>query len=72
MAKYSSLKDKAVLRAIVPTAIDPDGHANIESLKTDLAFYKAQGLVKSAITVDQVIDNSWVERALKELGPYRK
>ena len=72
MAKYSSLKDKAVLRAIVPTAIDPDGRLNVESLKADLAFYKAQGLVKSAITVDQVIDNSWVERALTELGPYRK
>ena len=72
MAKYSSLKDKAVLRAIVPTAIDPDGHASVESLKADLDFYKAQGLVKSNITVDQVLDHSWVERAIKELGPYKQ
>ena len=71
MAKYSSLKDKEALRAIVPSAIDPDGRPSIESLKADLAFYKAQGLVKSAITVDQAIDLSWIERAVKELGPYK-
>lgn len=71
MAKYSSLKDKDALRAIVPSAIDPDGRPSIESLKADLEFYKAQGLVKSAITVDQTVDLSWIERAVKELGPYK-
>ena len=70
MAKYSSLKDKDALRAIVPSAIDPDGRPSIESLRADLDFYKAQGLVKSAITVDQAVDMSWVERAVRELGPY--
>jgi len=71
MAKYSSLKDKEALRAIVPSAIDPDGRPSLESLRADLEFYKAQGLVKSAITVDQAVDMSWVERAVKELGPYK-
>ncbi len=71
LAKYSTLKDKEALRAIVPTALDGDVRPNLESLARDLAFYKAQGLVKSNITVDQVADMSWIENAVKDLGPYK-
>ena len=71
LAKYSTLKDKDALRTIVPTAIDPDGRPSIESLKKDLAFFKSQELVKSKVEVDQVADLSWVERTVKELGPYK-
>lgn len=72
MAKYSSIKDKALLRAIVPTAIDPDGKLSLESLRADLAFYKAQGQVKSDITADAVVDPSFAEATVAVLGPYRR
>ncbi len=71
LAKYSTLKDKAALREIVPTALDGDGRLNVDSLAKDLAFFKAQDLVKSNIAVDRVVDLSWIAAAVKELGPYR-
>jgi NitT/TauT family transport system substrate-binding protein len=41
------------------------------SLKNDLAFYKAGGQIKGKVTVEQALDNSFVEAAVKELGPYQ-
>ena len=71
LAKYSTLKDKGALREIVPTALDGDGRLNVESLAKDLAFFKAQDLVKSKVTVDQVVDLSWIEAAVRDLGPWK-
>ena len=71
IAKYSSVKDKAVLREIIPHYVDPDGRVGAESLKKDWAHFRAQGLIKGDITVEQLIDNRWVDDAVKELGPYK-
>jgi NitT/TauT family transport system substrate-binding protein len=56
---------------ITPTGMNPDGRVNTASLAYDLAFYREQGLIKGAVDLDQAIDGSFVEAALKELGPYR-
>lgn len=71
IAKYSSVKDKAVLREIIPHYVDPDGRVGADSLKKDWAYYRAQGLISGAVTVDQLIDNRWVDDAVRELGPYK-
>src|SRR5262249_9104109 len=71
LARYSGVKDKRILRAVVPVAFDPDGRLSEGSLKQDLDFFREQELVKGSITIDQLIDNSWVEAALRELGPYK-
>jgi len=52
--------------------MNPDGRVNKSSLAYDLAFYMAQGLVKGAVNLDDVVDSSFVEAAVKELGPYRR
>ena len=72
IAKYSSLHDPALIAAIIPSAIDPDGWVNADSLAKDLDFYKAQGMVKGNITVDQVLDRSYVDWAVQQLGPTKK
>ncbi len=72
LAQYSTLKDKKILATIVPTAIDVDGKFNMKSVEMDLEFYKAQGMVKGAVDLEKVIDRSFVDAALKELGPYTR
>lgn len=72
IAKYSTLHDHAVIASIIPAAIDPDGWVSVDSLRKDLDFYKAQGMVKGAITVDQVLDRSYVDWAVQQLGPAKK
>ena len=52
--------------------MNPDGKVNVKSLADDAAFYRQQGLITGDIKVEQVVDEQFVETALKELGSYRK
>jgi NitT/TauT family transport system substrate-binding protein len=72
LAKYANLKDTEVIRNLGANGCDPDGNVNVESLKRDLEFFKAQGQVKGTTAVEQVLDRSFAEAAVKELGPYRR
>ena len=71
IAKYSVVKDKNVLRQIVPHYVDPDGAVGVESLAADWEFYKRAGFINGQATVDQLIDRRWVDAAVKELGPWK-
>ena len=71
LTEATPIKDAAVHRAITPNGCDPNGAVDVPSLKNDLAFYREQGMINGAVTVDQVLDSSFAEAALKELGPYR-
>jgi NitT/TauT family transport system substrate-binding protein len=71
LTEYTNIKDPNVFRTISPQGTNPDGTLYEPSLKLDLAFYKAEGLIKGNVTVEQAVDNSFVEAAVKELGPYK-
>jgi len=71
IARYSTVKDKTLLRNVIPHAVNPDGHIPDESLRKDWDFYKSEGIIKGNVTVDMILDQSWVDAAVKELGPYK-
>jgi len=71
LTEYTSIKDPAVYRAITPQGISPDGKVHEASLKNDLQYFKDEGLVKGKVSVEQVLDHSFVDAALKDLGPYQ-
>jgi NitT/TauT family transport system substrate-binding protein len=70
LTQYTSIKDHKVYREIVPNACDPNGKLNMPSLTKDLEFFKEQNLVRGNITAAQVVDNSFIETAVRDLGPY--
>ena len=72
LTEYTPIKDPQVSRTIVPNGIDPDGKVNIPTLKEDYDVYKSQGWIEGAATVEDVIDMSFVEAAVKDLGPYKR
>ncbi|WP_241673143.1 ABC transporter substrate-binding protein [Lacisediminimonas profundi] len=72
LAQDSNVKDVALYRKMTPNGNNPDGRVNEASMKKDLQFYKDQGFLEGAITVEQVVDHSFVNAALKELGPYKR
>ena len=72
LAQATPIKDPSIYKSITPTGMNPDGKVNIESLAADLAFYKEQGLVKADVKVQQIVDHSFVDKALQQLGHYRK
>jgi NitT/TauT family transport system substrate-binding protein len=69
--KYSNIKDPEVIRAMTPHGVDPNGWVNVDSLKKDWSFFKSQDQVKGSVTVDDVLDRSFIDAAVKELGPYK-
>ncbi len=71
LTEYTKIKDPAVYRAITPNGCNPDGKVNVASLKKDLQFFKDEGQVTGQVAVEQVLDHSFVEAALKDLGPYK-
>ncbi len=72
LTEYTFIKDAAIHRSITPAAIDPDGRMSLDGLRNDLAFFKEQKLLQDPnITVERIIDTSFVEKAVQELGPYK-
>lgn len=71
LTKYTAIKDPAVFRAIVPNAVDVNGRLNLANLRFDLATFHNANLTDGNATVEQVVDTSFVDAALKILGPYR-
>ena len=72
LQQYTPIKDPALLRKITPAAVNPDGHVNLEGMNIDLAFYKEEGLIQDrTMTAEKIVDMSFVDAVVKELGPYR-
>jgi NitT/TauT family transport system substrate-binding protein len=72
LTEYTFIKDAKIHRSITPAAIDPDGRLSLAGLRNDIAFFKEQKLIQdAAMTVERIIDTSFVEQAVKQLGPYR-
>jgi NitT/TauT family transport system substrate-binding protein len=70
LTKYSLTKDPNVYKVTIPPAIDPNGRLNVESMRKDWQFFKDTHQIDGSVTVDQILDTSFVEDALASLGPY--
>jgi NitT/TauT family transport system substrate-binding protein len=63
--------EPGVYREITVNGVDPDGQMNVESLSKDLQFFKEENMLESEdVTVDQVLDTTFVRGAVEQLGPY--
>lgn len=70
-AAESKVSDRAILDAVTPNGVNPNGKLNLASMKKDLAFFAQAGLLASKTTVEDVIDASFAADAIKALGPYK-
>ena len=62
-----------LLRDIYPHACDPDGKLDLASMRKDLTFFQEQGLVTNKDQkIESILETSFVEAAVKDLGPYKK
>ena len=72
LTQYSLIKNPDIYRSIAAANIDPDGKLDVASLKEDLAIFDKVGLIEGKIDMDKVIDRSFADAAVKELGPYKR
>jgi NitT/TauT family transport system substrate-binding protein len=71
LVEYTKVKDRDLYAAMTPNGCNPDGHIDMPSMQKDYAFYKEHGYLEGTTTVDALVDHSFVDRALKILGPYK-
>ena len=69
LTESTRIKDPAVYRAITPNGVDPDGRVNAKSLQQDLDVWSGMGLINGKISLDEVVDNRFIDATLKKLGP---
>jgi len=72
LIRETRYKDPALYRKVVPNGCNPDGRIDRPSLETDLKFYRENKFVDNeAVGVPDVVDDTFVEAALKVIGPYK-
>jgi NitT/TauT family transport system substrate-binding protein len=71
LAQDSNVKEPELYKKMTPNGIHPDGRINQESLARDYQFYKDQKYVDGSVKIESVIDTSFVNAAVKALGPYQ-
>lgn len=69
--KSTGLKDVDLFKKMVPNGIDPDGKVDAASMAEDLKFFSENGYLERPAKVQDVIDASFAEKAVKKLGPYK-
>ena len=72
LVEYSLLKDPAVYRAMSVHGCDRDGALNLASLRTDLDYFKSEGLIQGKVDVADAIDATIAAEALKTIGSQSK
>ena len=72
LTESTPIKDPEVYRTITPNGVDPDGKIDLETMRQDQDVYRRLGWMESQTKVEDVVDMSFVEAALKEIGTYKK
>lgn len=72
LTRSTAIKDPGVFRAIRAQGCNPDGRVHEPSLRNDLEFFRSEKLIEGSVSVAQVVDHSFVDWAVNELGPYKR
>jgi NitT/TauT family transport system substrate-binding protein len=69
LAAGLNMKEADVRQAYVQ-ALDPDARPNIEALRRDVSFFRQTGALATEPDLAKLVDTSFVESAVQELGTY--
>lgn len=70
LSAATEMKDADIYRKVTPVGLHPDGRLNVQSLKDDARWFLEHGYLKEMPNVDAIVDSSFVDAAVKVLGPY--
>jgi NitT/TauT family transport system substrate-binding protein len=71
LTKHTSVKNRALYDKMAFPGLHPDGKLNIEGMRQDVSWWAEHGRMKEAVDVSRVVDMSYAEHAVKQLGAYR-
>ena len=71
LEKAKVITDPALVDKMGITGLNPNGYVNAEGMKKDQDYFIKAGEMKTPADLDKVIDNSYVDNAIKVLGKYQ-
>ncbi len=71
LQKYVNLPDLSYYDDCEWGRLYPDGHINRASIEDEIQWSVKAGFMDRPISVDQIVDDQWVEYAGQQLGPYQ-
>jgi ABC-type nitrate/sulfonate/bicarbonate transport system substrate-binding protein len=72
LTKNTSVKNPALYQRMVFPGLDPNGTLNVAGMEADVKWWVATGRMKQSVPVAKLVDASYAEQAVRELGPYQK
>jgi NitT/TauT family transport system substrate-binding protein len=72
LTEYGPFKEPAVWRSFIFSFCGPDGKLHEASIREDYDIFQKQGLIEKPVDFAKLIDTSFVDWAVKDLGPYKK
>jgi NitT/TauT family transport system substrate-binding protein len=70
IAKYANVKPE-IVREAFPAGLDPNQRVSKAFLDKLQTFFVQQHFLRSTVDVSKVVDLSFADAAVKELGPYK-
>ena len=71
LIKHTTLKDASVYDQMITPGLNPNGKVNKADIAQQQQWYMEKGLVKTPAPIDQLVDDQYVEYAVKKLGEYK-
>jgi NitT/TauT family transport system substrate-binding protein len=64
------VRDRALLERMAPTWMDPNGSVNVASLQDTQRWYLDRGEMTAEVDLSRVVDASFADYAVGQLGSY--
>jgi NitT/TauT family transport system substrate-binding protein len=71
LTDQTTVKDPAAYDRMQMAGLDPDGRIARQALQIDLDYFRQMGYYTGPLNLNDVIDDSYLEAALREVGPYQ-
>lgn len=68
----TGVKKPELYEKMVMPGLDPDGRVNASGMTADMQWFLSKGFIKQPVDLATVIDDSFVDQAVRQLGPYGK
>jgi NitT/TauT family transport system substrate-binding protein len=70
LTKHTAVKDPRDYELMRPAGLDPDGKLAVDSIRQSLAYFEKAGHVRERVDLAAIVDTSFQEEAVRQLGPY--
>ncbi len=71
LKKYIKIKDDKIWNTMIPIGLNPNGFIRDKELFNDIKWYKDRNYIKKLPAFKNVIDHSYIEKALSNIGKYQ-